>query len=317
MLTARALWLAAALAAAGCTLRGGPQRPRPALAPAALAVSIPAVAEPRLAELDEVHPGRFTGVLEGDGQSVQFELRLDPATAGRPLVVLVPILAGGEELMEQVALRLQDRGFDAAFCRRAGGAMRQGQRGKDLDELFRITVLQHRLLLRWLRARDPAPSRLFAMGMSLGGMVATVLAAHEPGLDGVAICLSGGGVKELVGHSSEPRVQRWRTWRQTTDGIGDDGVRWDLEQFLTHEPLRYAPAVATDRVLMVEAAFDTVIPGRHQDLLWEALGRPARFTVPLGHYSAALAIDAIVAQVARHFDRWTGDTDAPAHAARR
>ena len=295
--------LAAALATAGCAHTPSPRHPRaslPVAACGALAPPLPAAMVDELCAQGE----RLTGCLVAGDERVAFEVRSRPANGGapRPVVLLVPILAGGAALMDQVALRVQAHGYDVAFCARPDGAMRIGQRGKDLDALFARTLLHQRLLLRWLREQHAPGAPQFAFGISLGGMVATVLAAQEPALDGAALCLCGGDVATLLAHSSESRVRRWYAWRLAADGVGDHAITAELEQFLTHEPLRFAPAVPTGEVLMVQATLDTVVPARHHDLLWEALGRPARYAVPLGHYSAVLAIDAIVDRVAAHFD---------------
>ncbi len=308
---ARAAALVLAALASGCVDAPAPGRPRPPLPLAATGACVPELPPARLDSLRECGPGRFRGCLASGAERVVFELRVGDDAAPRPIVLLVPILAGGASLLEQVALRVRAHGYDVAWCPRLGGAMKEGQRGADLDELFRRTVLHQRLLLRWLREDFARGRPQFALGISLGGMVATVLAAHEPGLLGTAICLSGGDVAHLIAHSSEPRVQRWRRWRLDEDGIGDDGLAWELAQRLHHEPLRFAPAVPAERVLLVEATLDTVIPRRHRDLLWEALGRPARYSLPLGHYSAALAIGAIVDRVARHFDELGPGPAAP------
>ena len=66
-------------------------------------------------------------------------------------------------------------------------------------------------------------------------------------------------------------------------------------------PIRFAPAVPTEKVLFVSAALDTVVPRRNQDLLWESLGRPQRLDLPFGHYTAALAIDRVLSEAAEHF----------------
>ena len=47
--------------------------------------------------------------------------------------------------------------------------------------------------------------------------------------------------------------------------------------------------------------FDDVVRPRYQQLLWEALGRPARMTVPLGHYTSALALGPILNAVSDFF----------------
>jgi pimeloyl-ACP methyl ester carboxylesterase len=306
---------------AGCTLTPAPGQPRDPLPPALLEVRMPELPPATLAELHDDGDGDAHGCLASGDERVSFHLRCGGRAAGgdgeragraRPLVLLVPILAGGASLMEQVALRVHAHGFDVAWCDRLAPAMKPGQRARDLDELFRRTVLHQRLVLRWLREEHARGCEQFVLGISLGGMVATVLAAHEPGLRGVALCLCGGDVAGLVARSSEGRVQAWRDWRLATDGVGDDHLAWELAQQLAHEPLRYAPAVATDRVLLVEATFDTVVPHRHHQLLWEALGRPARYSVPLGHYSSALALDPILDHVARHFaTRCARDPGAP------
>lgn len=292
--------LAAALCA-GCRFAAPPTAPRPPLAAADLGLAIADVPAPELLAVEDYAPGRRRGRLRGGDETVAFELRHDPADPDRPVVLLVPMLAGGEEVLEMVAARLLQHGFDAAFCARAGSALRTGQRGDDLDELFRRTVAHQRLLLRWLRERHEAPLPQFALGISLGGMIATVLAAHEPGLAGVAVCLAGGDVPGILGCSDEPRVRAWREWRRDADGLDDAALHAEVCRCLAHEPLRFAPAVPTERVLLVAATLDRVVPERHQDLLWEAFGRPARLSLPFGHYTAALAVDAIVAAAAHHF----------------
>jgi hypothetical protein len=47
----------------------------------------------------------------------------------------------------------------------------------------------------------------------------------------------------------------------------------------------------------VHATLDEVVPAANQDALWESLGRPRRLLLPLGHYSAALALWPILAAV--------------------
>ncbi|MFY9342591.1 MAG: hypothetical protein WAT39_08880 [Planctomycetota bacterium] len=255
-----------------------------------------------LRELHTDAGGDQVGVLAGSGETVRFRLRGMHGDGAQPFVLLVPILAGGEGLMTKVGDSLLARGYAVAACERAGRALQAGQRGPELETLFARTVLHQRLLLRWLREGAGVRGPGFVLGISLGGMVTAVLAALEPDLAGVAVCLSGGDIAALIPVSSERRVQTWRQWRRHADGVGDDHLAWELREALRHEPLRFAPAVPTGRVFLVSADFDTVVPRAHQDLLWEAFGRPTRLHVPLGHYSAALLLDSIVGAVVSHFD---------------
>ncbi len=299
----RRAMVTAVLMLGGCTFQASPGWPRPALPLPRWAGVEASVMLPRLEEFVE-RDGEAHGVLQGSGETVRFQLRrASPGPRPAALVLLVPILAGGEELMAQVAGRMCARGFDVAFCARAGSALKPPQRAPELDELFRRTVLHQRLLLAWLRGpENVAPAAVFLLGMSMGGMVTTVLGALEPDVAGIAICLSGGDLASLVVASSESRVQRWVDWRVATDGVGQDQLQWELHEFLRHEPLAFAATIPTAKVLFVSARFDSVVPERNRDLLWEALGRPARLEVPLGHYSTALVIEAVLAAAAAHFE---------------
>ena len=203
--------------------------------------------------------------------------------------------------MGMVAQRLCGYGFDVAFCERAGSALSPPQRGRELDDLFRRTVLHQRMLLKWLRSADQPPSSTHVLGISMGGIISTVLAAIDHDLNSAAICLAGADLANLVLVSSEGKVQKWLKWRRATDGIGDDSLRWELYHALSYDPWRYAAAVPTEKVLFVSAEFDTVVPRRNQDLLWEGLGRPERLDMPLGHYTAAIAIDRVISAAASHF----------------
>lgn len=287
-------WLASA-----CALEPGPSHPRPALVR-----TPPTIKTADLLELAHHEHGRSTGILVGARERVRFEVRRangDTDAATRPMVLLVPILAGGRELMGLIAQRLVAQGFDVAFCERAGRALSPPQRGADLDELFRRTVLHQRLLLRWLRAADNPPPSIHVLGLSMGGIISTVLAAVDQDVGSVAICLAGSDLASLVLETSEDRVHDWLEWRQKTDGIGVDSLHWELTQFLDYEPSHYAPFVPTEKVLFVSAMWDTVVPRRNQSLLWEGLGRPERLDMPFGHYSAAIAIDRVIAAAATHF----------------
>ena len=114
--------------------------------------------------------------------------------------------------------------------------------------------------------------------------------------------LAGADLPTILADSAEPRIERWREWRQREDGLSGAGLDLELRENLRTDPLRFAPYVATDRVFLVSANFDEVVRPQHQDLLWEALGRPQRVSVPLGHYSAALALDPLVSSIADFFD---------------
>lgn len=244
----------------------------------------------------------FVGDLASGPETVHFHL-YRAKREDAPLVLLVPILGGGEELLRTMARRFVDRGYHAIYCDRAGSALRPPQRGAELEKLLVRTVQHQRIALAWASDCDAIrPPQKFACGVSMGGIVTTLLTAVEPSLSGSAMCLAGADLPTILGDSSESRIEKWRQWRQSEDGIAGAELDQELRQTLQSDPLRLAPCVPTDRVFLVAADFDDVVRPEHQDLLWEALGRPQRLSVPLGHYTAALCLDPLISSIADFFD---------------
>lgn len=302
--TRRMAALACALSLTACAFRAAPAFPRPA-------ISLPGEAKEQFAlpgpvQLLKLEPVQGDSVFVGDlacgPETVHFHL-YKATRKEAPLVLLVPILGGGEELLRTMARRFVQRGYHALYCDRAGSALRPPQRGPELQTLLVRTVLHQRIALAWsAECAELRPLATFACGVSMGGIVTTLLTAVEPNLDGSAMCLAGADLPTILADSAEPRIERWRQWRQREDGLDGAALDVELRENLRTDPLRFAPYVATDRVFLVAANFDEVVRPQHQDLLWEALGRPQRVSVPLGHYTAALALDPIVSSIADFFD---------------
>lgn len=298
--------LAAALTVllAGCTFVDAPTYPRPPLPMPAWARATFDLPGP--VELIRLEPMPGTHGLSGDlscgPETVHFQLHR-AARQDAPLVLLVPILAGGQELLRTMAARFVTRGYHVVFCDRAGPALKPPQRGPDLERLLVRSVIHQRAMLEWLaNCREVSPKATFACGISMGGIVTTLLTAVEPGLAGSAMCLAGADLASIMVDSNEPRILKWREWRRDVDGLAGTPLFQELRASLHSDPLRYAPYVATDRVFLVATSFDDVVRPAHQDLLWEALGRPERLSIPLGHYTAALALDPLVSSMADFFD---------------
>lgn len=247
----------------------------------------------------------FRGSLTCGAERCEFRLMLPKNTrdAGErpPLVLCVPILAGGKSLMWFLATALSERGYAVAWASRAGRAMSRGQRSVDLEQLFRRTLKHNRMVLAWARQQhDLFRPQQAVFGISMGGMVGSVLMALEPDLVAGVLCLAGGDLADIIQHSTEDRIVRWRQWRQQHDGLGPSQLAREIQREVLTEPLRFGPHVPSNKVFLVATRLDEVVPMRNQDLLWESLGRPERLVMPLSHYTAALGFGRILS----HADRF-------------
>jgi pimeloyl-ACP methyl ester carboxylesterase len=289
---------------AACTTQPSPDYPRPPL-------PLPEVVAERYRIPDSIREellvpiGRqenidlFRGRIGAGSDHVDFHFLIPDSDKPRPFILLLPILAGGESLMWIVGWNLAKRGYSVAWTRRAGKALTPGQRAPEMEELLRRTVVQNRLLLEWVRQEGSVdPAAMALVGISMGGMLGGVLLALEPDLAAGALCLAGGDLPDLIMNSVERRVRRWRDWRFREDGIAGHELRRELNTYLVSDPASFGAYVSTDRVFLVGALLDEVIPISNQDLLWESFGRPRRLSLPFGHYTAAIGIDSILNDVA-------------------
>jgi dienelactone hydrolase len=308
---------------AGCSTWEMPEHPRaplplPPEIAARFAVPGPVVEESLVPLGGEDGVQFFRGRARAGDEVAEFTYLRPPGDAPRAFVLALPILAGGEDLMWIVANEFAQLGYAVAWTRRVGNAMKPGQRAPELDRLFRRSVVHNRIVLSWARRQDGIdPARIAAVGISTGGLLAAALAAVEPELAGAALCLAGADLPDLLLQSTEPRVARWREWRLAADGLGDLGLARELAREMTSDPLRLGAYVAAEQVLLVTADFDSVVPRRNQDLLWESLGRPERYSLPLGHYTAALALPAIVSRIDSFLDHRARVAGAGERLARR
>jgi len=113
-------------------------------------------------------------------------------------------------------------------------------------------------------------------------------------------CMGGGDERLLLARSREWTVRRFRRRLMRARGLRDPEalLRAGWEPLSRTDPLRYAPAVDPQRVLVVKTRRDRAVPPEAQDRLWEALGRPRRITVPLGHLSFGLVYPMIARRAA-------------------
>ena len=279
----------------GCVTTPAPSDPRPAL-------PLPAEIAARYALPAEVHEDYlvptasdrrvFRGRLRCGDERPDFHLLLPASGGPAPFVLCLPILAGGRDLMWLVAEYLNSRGFVVAFGERVESAMKPHQDVDALENLFRRSLLHNRAILAWARQQEFAsPDQVGVLGISTGGIMAGTLLALEPAVRGGVLILAGGDLPDLLMRSSESRIRAWRAARQAEDGLDTEQLEAALRAGLHSDPARAARYVGTDKVLMVTASWDTVVPARNSDYLWEALGKPERLKLLLlSHYSSILDV---------------------------
>jgi dienelactone hydrolase len=216
----------------------------------------------------------------------------------RPGVLVLPVLYDRFSLASGTLARyLAAQGF-AALELRTGPSFLDRVRvtpdghGPTCEEVEIEMIRDARRALDWLcDQRGVDARRLGIIGISHGAMIAPCVMAADSRLQAGVFCMGGGQEAMIVARSRERSVRRFRVRIMQAHGLTDPEDLLRLPQALASrtEPLRYAPEVDPRCVLLFKTRLDRAVVPEAQDKLWEALGRPRRITLPLGHIGFGVA----------------------------
>jgi dienelactone hydrolase len=211
----------------------------------------------------------------------------------RPAVIVLHILGADFPLSRYMAARLADRGVAALFVKlpyygerrpAAGGLNSTRFLSADIERTvtaMRQGICDVRRATAWLASRrDIDPRRLGVSGISLGGIVSSIVVAVDPSIREGAFLLAGGDLSQILWQMPEGKAFR-AGW------IGSGRTLADLKALTDpFDPLAYASRLKGKRVFMMAGKVDEVVPPSSVQALWEAAGRPPIRWYDCGHYSA-------------------------------
>lgn len=243
-------------------------------------------------------------VVPGTGVACHWHRPGRPGPRAARGIVLLPILAGDYEVSTTFARAFAAAGYNCLrFGRRAEwlDADRDPEVLGDLLDRFAEDV--RRGIAWWTAAVGGPAAPLGLFGVSMGAITGTVVAAREPAIGPLVLCLGGGPLAEVLATAREEMFDVFRAGLAARLGCpeGDLLPRF-VESLAGRDPLDAAAGLDRSNVLFVGTRFDRVVAPRFQARLWDALGRPRRVRLPTGHYSAALFVPLIRRLALRWFD---------------
>jgi pimeloyl-ACP methyl ester carboxylesterase len=136
-------------------------------------------------------------------------------------------------------------------------------------------VWECRSLMAWHRARTLAPCGV--VGLSLGGYLAAVLASVAPETAFCACLMPVADLPTLMWSNGEGTLERRRA--------EEAGISFDLfcRSMAVHAPLAHQLLLPRERVLLVGARADRIIPPVHTEVLHQHWGSPRVCWIPGGH----------------------------------
>lgn len=232
----------------------------------------------------------------------------------RPLILISPIRGSDTIVVDDCARVFASSGYHAAIVKRAHSKFDPDGPLSQVEDTLHAAVIRHRQALDWLLEQPGVDAgRIASFGISYGAIIDAALAAVEPRVKVHVIDLPGGPLAGVMRSSGEFGLRRdWDCIRRGHD-LTSKQVYKDLEDVIRTDPVKLAPYVARDDVLMLIARFDHSVPTRYQIKLWHALGKPRADFVLLGHYTSILALPAHRLSIMSFFEeKFAKSTPSPA-----
>jgi hypothetical protein len=242
-----------------------------------------------------------------DGTNTDRRIVLDyydvRGTEKPPVVMVLPMSGGGYSIERHFASYFANRGYAAVIVHR-DKIPKDQQMIEILNPMIRRMVIDHKRVIDWLETLpDVDAQRTGIFGISMGGIKGAMLAPLESRIRAAIIGLAGGDLPHILAYSTEPGLTKKREQFLKGRGLTLEEGEVALRKMITRDPLVYAPYVDPEKVLLVLARYDTVVPIAKGLELKEKMGNPETIMLPAGHYTAVLSIPYIKSQSFEFFEK--------------
>jgi hypothetical protein len=206
----------------------------------------------------------------------------------RPTVLILPVLSGVDAAATSFADYFARGSVNCAIVHSRQIKIEEADSPDRLETFFRQTVLDNRQVLDYLLTRpDVDPNRIGCVGVSLGGIHASLLAGVDYRLKCVVLVLAGGSMADIALNSREKHLKAYMQYLQKTSDPAEK-IHSELEKRVRTDPLRLGPYVDARNTLMFVAAFDQIVPTWTGLQLRRTIGRPKTIYLFAGHYTSFL-----------------------------
>ncbi len=229
--------------------------------------------------------------LDSPEPVVEFEWFEVRGPGRRPAILVNPILGGDYPLERSFCRFFARQGFHVALVHRKTLKISPEHPISHVEVLLRQGILRIRQVVDWMERQESVDaSRMGSFGISMGGIAGIIIAAVEPRLRCHVVALAGGPIADILVSSHDPLLVKPRQRYLSSHNMSLPQLGEALRLAVRTDPIQLAPYINPRHLFMVIAVADRTIGTGHARSLWRALGRPRATFLPLGHYTAYLAL---------------------------
>jgi dienelactone hydrolase len=223
-----------------------------------------------------------------DTENIHFDFYVQNNEGRFPTIIVWPIPDDVDFCAKGFARHFAANGFNCAVMHNRKIDIDQIANAEQAEDYFRQTVLDARQVVDYLvEAEQVDADKLGCMGVSLGGIRASVASAIDERLKCSVIGFAGGSLADIALGSQLSGIKKYIKGLAKM-GVTADVIRAEMSAKIQTDPVGLAPYVNAENVLMYIAAFDNVVPRECGDRLWEAMGKPEVVYLFSGHFTSLL-----------------------------
>ena len=232
----------------------------------------------------------------------------DEGDGPKPVVMVLPIYDGQPFVTRYFARYFAQRGWAAV----AVGVDRERLRHMDgIEQAIRDTLVDYRRVLDWIVANPELDEQhIGVFGMSFGGIDAVMLAALDDRVDALVVGMAGGDLPYIAANTRYRPVHRAVDELLEESGQSRLAFERRLDAEIDTDPLLLAPYVDAERVLLVLARTDVIVPFESQQELRLSLGNPEALYLPTGHRTSVVYFPKLRSSAYEFFARQFGAAGA-------
>ena len=239
----------------------------------------------------------------------------------RPTVLVFPPFSGAGYINKWVSEYLTAKGYNTMVVVPAEDitdATRPLEKG---DDVFIRNIISARMCIDLLETLPEVnKSRLYAFGISMGGISTSIAFGVEPRIIKAAEMVGGGDIPGVLVDTNYYKLKNLRDARMKIEGIKTlEDLRTYLKKTIVIDPLDFGPLREPEDLMMVMGHGDTFVPDRYQAKLYNAFSRPLEGRHPVrvdsswGHVITTLSYKKYIDQAAEFFDRHGKELNDAAH----
>lgn len=221
-------------------------------------------------------------------ENIKFDYYMQKKEGKFPTALVLPISGGIDFSVRSFAKHFASNGFNCAVVHNREFDLEDTETAEEVENYFRQCVLDNRQVLDYLVQREEVDSdKLGCLGLSLGGIRASILAGVDERLKCAVIGLAGGSIADITVLSKEKEIKDYID-EMIEMGINPETIHAELSDKVITDPLKLARFADAREILMFTAMFDRVVPRKCCDQLRKDIGKPETVYLFAGHYSSFL-----------------------------